>query len=371
MADSGTRSDDRPGEAVEVPYTLFDAAYAALITDVLENGRIKPSRQEGSETISASGKQIRVGVGRRMAPTPDTAGTVCVRDPPVLHSKRIAFGMVAEELAWFLRGGTNALDLAARSCNIWDDDAEKARARGFNYPPGELGPIYGYQWRKRPDGDQIERAINALVDNFSDRGIVVDSWDVERIGEMVLRPCHYSFQFVATPIAAELSSAILGGFDPRGYDFIQVDCVVTMRSTDVGLGLPFNVVSYALLTILCALEAERRYNARKVGRRFYTFGDVVVNMGDCHIYASHRPELAKLAGAVGGSAISHGHSVFGLTVPTRARSGEGMKSDDIVDIFAADTAAKRRNLWSPAIRAPGANFPATWRPPRIPLKLHT
>lgn len=290
-------------------FTEFDYRYAVLVQQLLDQGGRKPSRQ-GVDTFSCTAAQIRVGLGRFVrSPRPERGGekskadtnagagddaedeteadetTVQVRDFPTMHSKRVALSPVLEELAWFLRGETNAKELAARGCHIWDADAAKAADRGFDYPEGELGPIYGRQWRGW-GGDQIRKAVEALARNPFDRGNVVSAWNAGEIGEMVLRPCHYAFQFVCrrkpSPSMREKRPV--------------VDCVVNMRSTDVGLGLPFNVTSYALLTVLCVCEAAHMRGVPPADA--FELGELVVNMADCHIYAPHIEALSRVSGAV-------------------------------------------------------------------------
>ena len=254
----------------------FDEAYERLVADIVTRGVLKPSRQKGSHTRSIVAGCLRVPIGQ-MGDGPD--GTVVITGFPSLRCKRLMMVTVFHELAWFLRGSTSARELAAVGCHIWDDDAAKAKERGLDLPEDELGLIYGYQWRGLPSGDQITRALETLVaDPFGRRNLVV-SWNVDDLSEMALPPCHYAFQFVCTP----------------GPEEIIVSCVVTMRSTDVGLGLPFNVVSYAMLTILMCVEASARARTR------YMPGEVVVNMADCHLYDSHMGPLTEAIASAGGT----------------------------------------------------------------------
>lgn len=136
-----------------------------------------------------------------------------------------------------------------------------------------------------PRGDQIGRVIEGLRADPYSRRHVVSCWDVERLADMALPPCHYSFQLVCRPRPPGPAGDAPGGVD--------VDCVVTMRSTDVGLGLPFNVVSYTLLTcLLCSAAGAGRE------QKFYP-GELVVNMADCHVYTPHLEKLAEAAAACG------------------------------------------------------------------------
>lgn len=313
----------------------FDEQYEALVRRVAREGAAKPSRQAGARTRSLTGATIRVPIGERHDPEPASpAGWVEIRGFPALRCKRLALGQVFAELAWFLRGSTSAAELAARGCHIWDADARRAAARGLDLPAGELGPIYGYQWRRRPSGDQLAQAVAALAeDPFGRRNLVV-SWNADDLPGMVLPPCHYAFQFVCEPAPG-----------PDLAEDVRVHCVVTMRSTDVGLGLPFNVASYAMLTALACLEAEAR------GARRYAPGDVIVNMADCHVYESH---LAPLQAAVAAAAGA----------PPRActvRLPRGTRLDE----FARWGAPRLSEFIKNAVRYAGP------RPPAVPLELHT
>lgn len=311
-------------------YTDFDGEYTALLRKILESGEnaIKPSRQidpatgKKSWTFSLTAQQIRIKL-----PAPEDQGDEIVYPNfPKLFFKHLPLEQVAKELAWFLRGGTNSLDLEARGCSIWKADADKATFRGHELPPGELGPIYGWQWRKHPGYDQIDRAIETLTSNPFARDNVVSAWDVERLGEMVLKPCHYSFQFVCR----------------KSGDTILVDCVVTMRSTDVGLGLPFNVASYALLTILCALEAS------EITETAYHPGELIVNMADCHVYGNHVEYLQERLDEFCGSGRML-KAVYALKLPKKMASISTFASATTQQIEAA---FKDKRRWAPFVKLP-------------------
>lgn len=318
--------------------TPFDDAWLRLIATVAEHGCRKPSRQVGCETISRTGESIRVPIGS-WACRP--GGALAVEDFPTLTCKALAYRSLAEELAWFLRGDTNAERLAAEGCPIWLADAAKAGERGFDYPPGDLGPIYGKQWRNCKGVDQIAALVEGLAARPYDRGHLVTAWNVVDLPAMVLRPCHFAWQLVCTPCDPT---------DPAGRR--RIDCVVSMRSTDVGLGLPFNVASYALLTVLVACSAAKRLGA-PVGDLFQ-LGEVVVQMADCHIYAPHLAALRALgappeAGAPEGEGVRAGMT---LVLPPELQG---------VDQFSAGGCARRAAIWE---RPPG------WTsPPRVELEL--
>jgi thymidylate synthase len=209
---------------------------------------------------------------------------------PLLTTKKVILGSVFHELMWFLRGNTNAEWLQGHGVHIWDGNSTKEylATRGLEYPPGNVGPIYGYQWRywnspyackddpladdiiPSPGVDQLAETIeNIKTDPYSRRHVVV-AWNPEQNKQMALEPCHYAFQFY------------VDSKDGRPH---YLSCVVNMRSADVALGVPFNIASYALLTHIvaniCGLTAHR----------------IVISMVNCHIYTSHiealRVQLAR------------------------------------------------------------------------------
>jgi dihydrofolate reductase/thymidylate synthase len=198
---------------------------------------------------------------------------------PLLTTKRVPLRLVLVELIWFLRGSATTEYLQEQKCKIWDDNTtrEFLDGRGLtDYQVGETGPIYGYQWRKwnekyrgckdglgsQVDGlgsqgiDQLQRVIETLKTNPFDRRMIVSAWNPEQIDQMVLPPCHWSFQFYVT--------------DDR-----RLCCLMNMRSADVALGVPFNIASYGVLTHVVA------------GIVGLTPGELVISMADCHIYENH------------------------------------------------------------------------------------
>lgn len=287
MADAAEPSRVNQRELIAPQYSQ---AYETLVTNIIRRGKKKPSRQVGSATRSLLAQQLRAPIA--CAEFVDGGASDDMRARiPMLRCKKLALITAMKELAWFLRGSTNAAELSAQGCHIWDDDAAKAPSRGFDLPPGELGPIYGYQWRKRPTGDQITRAIDTLArDPFGRRNLVV-TWAVDDIPNMVLPPCHFAFQLVCA-----LTARSGAGHSPP--DVLEVSCAVTMRSTDVGLGLPFNVASYAILLALMCNDATWR-SAELAGAgaiaetRKYLPGEVVITMNDCHIYEDHIEPLRE------------------------------------------------------------------------------
>ena len=234
---------------------MADESYAALVTQVLQHGVLCPSR--AGPTLQTVGATVRV---------PITSGKNGYQFP-LLTRKHISFRNVALELLWFARGETSAKWLEDRGVGIWSADADQVAARGFpEYAAArELGPIYGRQWR-----DQLPAVIAALIRDPFSRRHVVNSWNFADLPRMALPPCHYSFQFVAQPSAANTPPLLT--------------CVVTMRSGDIGLGIPYNIASYSLLLCLVAQTVKMQPH------------EVVINIADAHIYESHVAALKQFLG---------------------------------------------------------------------------
>jgi thymidylate synthase len=210
-------------------------AYLELMRHVRDRGARKADRT-GTGTLSVFGHQLRFDLA---------AGF------PLVTTKRVHFRSVAEELLWFLRGETNVRSLQDKGVTIWDEWADA---------DGDLGPVYGRQWRAwaTADGrhvDQIARVIGQLRSDPDSRRIIVNAWNVGELEKMALAPCHCFFQFHVA--------------DGR------LSCQVYQRSCDVFLGVPFNIASYALLTHILAQQAD------------LSVGDLVWTGGDCHLYLNH------------------------------------------------------------------------------------
>lgn len=218
--------------------------YLDLVKHILENGETKQDRT-GTGTISVFGYQTRYDL----------------RDGfPLLTTKKVLFSAVVYELLWFLRGSTNVNEDLAEHTPIWNAWADDK---------GELGPIYGYQWRnwerfawdeksksyQKEHVDQIKQAIDLIKNNPDSRRIIVNAWNVADIPRMALPPCHAFFQFY-----------VVNG---------RLDCQLYQRSADVALGVPFNIASYALLLAMMAQECG------------LTPGVFVHTLGDAHIYLNH------------------------------------------------------------------------------------
>jgi len=219
--------------------------YLDLMRHVLEHGQRKSDRT-GTGTISVFGHQSRFDLGEGF---------------PLLTTKRVHFKSIAHELLWFLKGDTNNAYLKANGVSIWDEWADER---------GDLGPIYGYQWRSwpAPDGahiDQIAQVLGELKTNPDSRRMLVSAWNVADLPKMALMPCHAFFQFY-----------VAGG---------RLSCQLYQRSADVFLGVPFNIASYALLTLMIAQVC-----GFKPGEFIHTFGDT-------HLYMNHleqaREQLAR------------------------------------------------------------------------------
>ncbi len=209
--------------------------YHDLLQHILDNGT-KKSDRTGTGTLSVFGYQMRFDLSKGF---------------PMVTTKKLHLKSIIYELLWFLKGDTNVKYLQENGVRIWNEWADEN---------GDLGPVYGKQWRSwdRPDGttvDQIERAIDLIKNNPDSRRILVNAWNVGEIDQMALTPCHCLFQFY-----------VADG---------KLSCQLYQRSADCFLGVPFNIASYALLTMMmaqvCGLEA----------------GDFVHTFGDTHLYSNH------------------------------------------------------------------------------------
>ena len=182
---------------------------------------------------------------------------------PLVTTKKVHLQSIIQELLWFLTGSSNNNWLKERGVTIWDEWARE---------DGDLGPVYGVQWRSwpTPDGghiDQISEVINTLKSNPDSRRIIVSAWNVAELSKMALMPCHAFFQFYVAPPQAE---------GERG----KLSCQLYQRSADIFLGVPFNIASYALLTHMVAQQCD------------LDVGDFIWTGGDCHIYSNHAEQVA-------------------------------------------------------------------------------
>jgi thymidylate synthase len=224
---------------------MSERAYLDLVSEVLERGARKSDRT-GTGTLSVFGRQIHFALGGSF---------------PLLTTKKLHLKSIIYELLWFLRGETNVKWLQERGVSIWDEWADER---------GELGPVYGYQWRhwRTPDGreiDQIRNVVESLRKKPDSRRHIVSAWNPADVDKMALPPCHALFQFYAA--------------DGR------LSCQMYQRSADLFLGVPFNIASYSLLTLMVAQVTGLQP------------GEFVLTLGDAHLYLNHleqaREQLAR------------------------------------------------------------------------------
>lgn len=215
--------------------------YLDLMRHVLEQGNKKEDRT-GTGTVSVFGYQMRFNLADGF---------------PLLTTKKVHLKSILHELLWFLQGSTNIQYLKENGVSIWDEWADEN---------GNLGPVYGYQWRNwpKPDGthiDQIAQVVEAIKKNPDSRRLIVSAWNVADVDQMKLPPCHAFFQFY-----------VADG---------KLSCQLYQRSADIFLGVPFNIASYALLTMMvtqvCGLK----------------LGDFVHTLGDAHIYSNHMEQTRE------------------------------------------------------------------------------
>ena len=213
--------------------------YTDLLRHVLAHGNQKTDRT-GTGTLSVFGYQMRFNLADGF---------------PLLTTKKVHLKSIIHELLWFLQGSTNIAYLKENGVRIWDEWADEN---------GNLGPVYGYQWRNwpKPDGthiDQISQVVNSIKQNPDSRRLIVSAWNVADVDQMKLPPCHAFFQFYVA--------------DGR------LSCQLYQRSADIFLGVPFNIASYALLTMMVAQVCGLK------------LGDFVHTLGDAHIYSNHMEQV--------------------------------------------------------------------------------
>ena len=289
----------------------LDKNYQALLQDILDNGVIKEDRT-GTGTLSVFGRQIRHNMSEGY---------------PLLTTKKMAIKTMMTELKWFLKGDTNIKYLVENNCNIWNGDAYKNYFKNlpldidvfeiltedkfidkiktddeFAKRWGELGPIYGKQWknwnkyRVEPGLvssqliDQIQNLINDLKINTDSRRLMVSAWNVGELDQMVLPPCHYGFQVYTRELNLDERIDIYNGgripmnqssdyfhehMDMYGIPRRAISLMWNQRSVDTLLGLPFNVASYGLLLLILAKEVNMVPD------------ELIGNLGDTHLYLNH------------------------------------------------------------------------------------
>jgi thymidylate synthase len=215
--------------------------YLDLMREVRDHGALKSDRT-GIGTHSLFGRQLRFDLQQGF---------------PAITTKKLHFRSIIHELLWFLRGDTNVQYLRDNGVTIWDEWAKA---------DGELGPVYGYQWRSwpAPDGrhiDQISKVLEELRRNPDSRRLIVSAWNVADLDRMALQPCHAFFQFYVA----------------EG----RLSCQLYQRSADIFLGVPFNIASYALLTHMMAQQTNLEV------------GEFVWTGGDCHLYTNHMQQVEE------------------------------------------------------------------------------
>jgi thymidylate synthase len=215
--------------------------YHDLLNHVLAHGHVKTDRT-GTGTTSVFGYQMRFNLAEGF---------------PLLTTKKVHLKSIIHELLWFLQGSTNIAYLKEHGVKIWDEWADEQ---------GNLGPVYGYQWRNwpKPDGthiDQITQVINQIKKTPDSRRLIVSAWNVADVERMKLPPCHAFFQFY-----------VADG---------KLSCQLYQRSADIFLGVPFNIASYALLTMMVAQVCDLQ------------LGDFVHTLGDAHIYSNHMEQVKE------------------------------------------------------------------------------
>lgn len=216
--------------------------YEDFMRHVYTHGVVKDDRT-GTGTISVFGAQMRFDLNEGF---------------PLVTTKKVHLRSIIQELLWFLTGSSSNNWLKERGVTIWDEWAK---------PDGDLGPVYGVQWRSWPTPggehiDQISQVIHTLKTNPDSRRIIVSAWNVADLSKMALMPCHAFFQFYVAPATSASGKG-------------KLSCQLYQRSADIFLGVPFNIASYALLTHMVAQQCDLE------------LGDFIWTGGDCHIYKNH------------------------------------------------------------------------------------
>lgn len=273
--------------------------YIELVKKVLENGIKRPDRTD-TGTRSVFGETMKFPLDRGF---------------PLLTTKKVFWRGIVEELLWFISGSTDTTKLSEKGVHIWDKHSDesflKERGLSFIYTQGDIGPGYGFQWRhagarycgkdENYDGkgtDQLKKCIDLIKTNPESRRILMSSWNVKDLPFMALPPCHILCQFCVDTNNNALT------------------CVMYQRSADLGLGVPFNIASYALLTHMVAHVCD------------LTPKEFIIMIGDAHVYLNHAEELSKQ--------IKRKPYPF----PTLSLSKEGMKKRNIDDFSVEDFVLK-------------------------------
>jgi thymidylate synthase len=285
----------------------LDKQYQNLLQTILDYG-VDKSDRTGTGTKSIFGYTIRHKMKEGF---------------PLLTTKKMAVKTMMTELKWFLKGDTNIKYLVDNGCNIWNGDAYKTYERTYNWELedplynqeefikeiksnddfarvwGDLGPIYGAQWRKWDGIDQIQNLINELKTNPDSRRLMVNAWNVGELDQMVLPPCHYGFQVYTRELSMEeridyalskndfrFTDAIINEEDYEKYNIPTraISLMWNQRSVDTFLGLPFNIASYGLLLEMIAKEVNMVPD------------ELIGNLGDVHLYKNHIQQAKEQIG---------------------------------------------------------------------------
>lgn len=236
--------------------------YLNLVRQIIKSGKVKDDRT-GVGTLSVFGRQLRFSLRDNVF--------------PLLTTKRVFWRGVVEELLWFVRGSTNAKELADRGVHIWDGNGSREYLDRYGFcdrKEGDLGPVYGFQWRHSGADyvdmhsdytgqgiDQLQEVIDKIKSSPNDRRLIVCAWNPKDVGKMALPPCHALVQFYVSED--------------------ELSCMMYQRSADMGLGVPFNIASYALLT---------RMVAHITG---LMPGEFILTLGDAHVYRNHVTQLQQ------------------------------------------------------------------------------
>jgi thymidylate synthase len=273
--------------------------YLDLISRILQSGEHRPDRT-GTGTLSLfAPPQLRFSLSKPNPASPTEPNT---RIPilPLLTTKRVFLRAVTTELLWFIAGSTSSIPLSEAGIHIWDGNGSRSFLDNLGFTSrdeGDLGPVYGFQWRhfgaeyqdcyadySAKGVDQIAEIVKKLKTNPYDRRIILSAWNVADLTKMALPPCHMFAQFyVSYPDAPRGAAALKAQNDTNGHVKSKghLSCVLYQRSCDMGLGVPFNIASYALLTHMFAYACD------------LVPGELIHTMGDAHVYLDHVEPLEE------------------------------------------------------------------------------
>lgn len=268
--------------------------YLNLIRDILQQGEHRPDRT-GTGTLSLfAPPQLRFALSKPDPAEPDSHINIL----PLLTTKRVFLRAVTTELLWFVSGCTSSKPLSDAGIHIWDGNGSREflDKLGFTHrEEGDLGPVYGFQWRhfgaeysdchadySNRGVDQIKEVVHKLKHSPYDRRIILSAWNVADLSKMALPPCHMFAQFyVSFPSAARGEAALSQTNNMKQKSKGRLSCVLYQRSCDMGLGVPFNIASYALLTHMLAHACD------------LVPGEFIHTMGDAHVYLDHVEALKE------------------------------------------------------------------------------